>query len=51
MKTKNEVEEKGDEEKLSMIQFLMKQYEKIFEILKGLPPKRVVHHQILALEG
>lgn len=47
----NEVEEKEDEEDLPMIKTLSRQYDKFFSTPKGLPPKRVIDHHILKIEG
>lgn len=38
-----------DEEDLPMIKSLLKQYSDIFEVPKGLPPKRTIDHHILTL--
>ena len=45
-----ETSEKGDGEELSLIRALLEQNETIFELLKGLPPKRTTNHHILTLK-
>ena len=44
-------EEEGEESKLPMIRSVLKRYRGIFETPKGLPPKRVVDHRIVIVDG
>ena len=43
IKAEREADEKGEEEDLPMIQFLLKLYETIFELSKGLPSKHTTN--------
>ncbi|KAA0043304.1 Retrotransposable element Tf2 [Cucumis melo var. makuwa] len=47
----SEKEEEGEESKLPMIRNLLARNRSIFELPKGLPPKRAVDHRIMIPEG
>ena len=47
----SEKEEEGEESKLPMIRNLLARNRAIFELPKGLPPKRAVDHRIMIPEG